>query len=428
MAEHATAEIDDRPEERESPVRHAHAVRARRHGRASTPGYLGLPADQDEGDGVDTDEDEDGARSQEGEESPQGEREDEENPRSRAPRARSAGKGSTSSGSKANAKRGAVAQRKTTSSRSAGRAGTKSKPGAKQARGASGGRSKGSATRGQSKSPKPAKSGSRAGSTRAGKGARKTSASRMSSASRSVGEPAAQRAKSAASAVKHTASSVADAAESGLGKRATGEALHLVGVLARHGMKVGARAAKRAATRALSRAGVAGADALLERAQRMPIQQSIDVAVPTPVAWEQWLEFTYFPEGTHRVVEVEREDGSLRGRLDGITSREWEAEIIDERENESFAWRSTKGSDSAGLVTFHELAERLTRIELNLDVRPTDLAEAAGLTLRLADHRVRSELRRFKAHAELLNPDIYDELLESSNGGPPEDEGASEAE
>src|SRR5437763_11554156 len=38
--------VDDRPEERESPVRHAHAVAARRHGRASTPGYLGVPLEE----------------------------------------------------------------------------------------------------------------------------------------------------------------------------------------------------------------------------------------------------------------------------------------------------------------------------------------------------------------------------------------------
>jgi len=226
--------------------------------------------------------------------------------------------------------------------------------------------------------------------------------------------------------VKRTISSVAELADGGLRKKAAGEGLHLVALLARHGARAGARATARTAARALSRAGAAGADALLERAHRMPIQQSIDVAVPAAVAWEQWMEFTYFPEGSRRVSDVERDGDTLEGQLDGLTSRDWQADIIDERECESFAWRSTKGSDSAGLVTFHELAERLTRIELNLDLRPTDLADAAALTLRLADHRVGSELRRFKAHAELLSPDIYDELLASHNGGAPDDEGAAD--
>jgi uncharacterized membrane protein len=126
------------------------------------------------------------------------------------------------------------------------------------------------------------------------------------------------------------------------------------------------------------------------------------------------------------VVDVEREGDRLVGHLDGATARDWEAEIIDERENESFAWRSCEGSDSAGLVTFHELSERLTRIELNLDVVPVDLLEAASLAVRLADHRVETELRRFKANVELLNPDVYEELLSSQNGdGPAHDASAS---
>ena len=91
----------------------------------------------------------------------------------------------------------------------------------------------------------------------------------------------------------------------------------------------------------------------------MPIQQSIDVAVPVAVAWEQWMEFAYFPEGSRRAVDVERDGDELHGELDGLASREWQAEVIEERENESFAWQSLEGSDSAGLVTFHELAERL---------------------------------------------------------------------
>jgi uncharacterized membrane protein len=471
MAETDGTQIDDRPEERESPVRHAHAVRASRHGRASTPGYLGLPIDEDEGHGVDASEDEDDAR-REGDEEDRNDGEDEsrhdENPRSRAPRARGAGGSSRSSGdgpSRSTAKQSSPSQRKQPSSRSAKastrgdtkskRAATKSRDSAKPSAGgkrarstsAGGGTRKTSSARGsraKSKasnagaSAKPA-GGSRGGGRKAASAARKAaSAARKSSSSRSAGEPAAERTKSAAASVKRKVSSAANAADDGLLERAisvlthrvegsmrrkaAAQGLRLAALLARHGSRGLVRAASRATSRALSRAGAAGTEGLLERAQRMPIQQSIDVAVPPAVAWEQWMEFTYFPEGSRRVVDVERDDDVLEGHLDGLTSREWEAEIIDERECESFAWRSIKGSDSAGLVTFHELAERLTRIELNLDVRPTDLGEAAGLALRLADHRVRSELRRFKAHAELLSPDIYDELLGSSgNGGPPDD-------
>jgi uncharacterized membrane protein len=182
-------------------------------------------------------------------------------------------------------------------------------------------------------------------------------------------------------------------------------------------LRRGARAAARAVARGLRRAGEAGGETLLERVQRLPIQKSIDVAVPIEVAWEQWMELCYFPEGAHRVSDVERDGDDLKGTLDGMSAREWRADVIDDRENESFAWRSTEGSDSAGLVTFHQMSERLTRIELNLDVRPTDLAEAAALALHLADRRVEAELRRFKARAELLNPDDYGELLSASDGG-----------
>jgi uncharacterized membrane protein len=191
------------------------------------------------------------------------------------------------------------------------------------------------------------------------------------------------------------------------------EAFHLGGKLARRALRAGSRAAGRA----VSRAGTHGIDRLLERPHWLPIQRSVDIAVPLDVAWEQWMEFKHLPEGVHRVLDVQRDGEELTGRLDGVRQRDWGAVVIDEREGESFAWRSTEGSDSAGLVTFHELADRLTRLELDLDIRPVDLAEATGLLFRLADKRVESEMRRFKADAEFLNPDIYDELLESQRNG-----------
>jgi uncharacterized membrane protein len=87
---------------------------------------------------------------------------------------------------------------------------------------------------------------------------------------------------------------------------------------------------------------------------------------------------------------------------------DWEAEIKDEREDESFAWLSVEGTDVAGLATFHQLSERLTRIELDLDVVPTNPSEAMMLALHLAHRRAEADLRRFKAHVEFINPDVYE--------------------
>jgi uncharacterized membrane protein len=114
-------------------------------------------------------------------------------------------------------------------------------------------------------------------------------------------------------------------------------------------------------------------------------------------------------EGVHRIEEVERDGDHLYGRTAAPLSEDWEAEIVDDRLHESFAWRSIKGSDCAGLVTFHRLSERLTRLELDIDVVPTNPAETFALALHLAHHRAEVELRRFKARVEFINPDVYED-------------------
>jgi len=152
-------------------------------------------------------------------------------------------------------------------------------------------------------------------------------------------------------------------------------------------------------------------DVVASRVRRLPIQRSIDVAVPIQVAWDEWMALESLPEGMHRVKEIERDgDDVLVGRLSGLKlDGDWEAEVLDERENESFAWRSYGASDCAGLVTFHALADRLTRIELQLDVVPSGIGEAAGLALHLADRRGQRQLMAFKAQLETISPDEYEE-------------------
>lgn len=139
----------------------------------------------------------------------------------------------------------------------------------------------------------------------------------------------------------------------------------------------------------------------------LPIQQSVEIGVPLEFAWQKWMELSFLPEGVDKVVDIERSGDGLSGHLADGSGDSWSAEILDERECESFAWRSTGGSDCAGLVTFHRLSDRLTRIELSLDVVPLSATDSASLLTHLADWRARKELRRFKAELEVISPDVY---------------------
>jgi uncharacterized membrane protein len=192
------------------------------------------------------------------------------------------------------------------------------------------------------------------------------------------------------------------------------------------GMKLVGRkaldAAGDAARSAAERAASAGKDALDSGlSRRLPIQVAVDVAVPLQFAWEEWMTFENMTEGVHRIEDVEREGDRLYGKTAAPLSADWEAEIADEREQQAFAWRSVQGSDCAGLATFHRLSERLTRIELDLDVLPTRPGETIALSLHLAHRRAETELRRFKARLEFTNPDVYEADLRQ-NGNAPDQE------
>jgi uncharacterized membrane protein len=234
-------------------------------------------------------------------------------------------------------------------------------------------------------------------------------------------------AKTAQKAGKAAPAKVKEKAKDAVAKPAEAAAV-LPGKAAAKGLKMLGKGALAAAREIAGRAREHTTGALAGNVRRLPIQRSIDVAVPVEVAWDEWMRLEFLPEGAHRVEDIERDgDGYLVGTLTGLkVADDWEAEILDERQDESFAWRSTQGSDCAGLVTFHRIAERLTRIELELDVVPSRLGEAASLALHVADHRALTDLRLFKANVETISPDEYPPLddEEADNEPPPDDEEA----
>jgi hypothetical protein len=102
----------------------------------------------------------------------------------------------------------------------------------------------------------------------------------------------------------------------------------------------------------------------------------------------------------HRLENVSQEDEthvSFKTKIWGI-SKEFKAEIVEQRPDERIKWKVTQGVTHTGVVTFHELGPRLTRVELNIDVQPGSLIEKAARGMRHVKRAVRADLARFKAY------------------------------
>jgi len=139
------------------------------------------------------------------------------------------------------------------------------------------------------------------------------------------------------------------------------------------------------------------------KGRRMPVQQSVDVAVPLETAYNQWTQFEDWPEFMHRVTRVTQDDDCSVGFATKIwgKTKEFKATIETQRPDERIKWKVSEGITHSGVVSFHELAPNLTRIELNIDVDPGSLIEKAARGMRHVKRAVRADLHRFKAFIEM---------------------------
>jgi uncharacterized membrane protein len=139
------------------------------------------------------------------------------------------------------------------------------------------------------------------------------------------------------------------------------------------------------------------------KGRRMPIQQAVDVAAPLETVYDQWTQFEDFPKFMHRVERVEQRDATtvvFHEKVWGVR-RMWEAEIVEQVPDERIVWRTTSGMQHVGVVTFHELSDRLTRVELNVDIDPDGAIEKIARGARFAKRAARADLKRFKAFVEM---------------------------
>lgn len=133
------------------------------------------------------------------------------------------------------------------------------------------------------------------------------------------------------------------------------------------------------------------------------VKESVDVDVPIHTAYNQWTQFEEFPnfmEGVEQVTQLDPRRNHWVTTVAGAR-REFDTEIIDQLPDERVAWRTVSGDvDQKGVVTFQQLDETHTRVNLAMDVQPSGLREKAADMIGVPDRRAKGDLRRFKKFIE----------------------------
>jgi uncharacterized membrane protein len=159
--------------------------------------------------------------------------------------------------------------------------------------------------------------------------------------------------------------------------------------------------------------------------QRLIIQEQIDIAVPRQQVYNQWTQFEDFPTFTRATEQVEQEEDEATNWQAKIffSRRNWKAEIKEQIPDQRIVWETSGDVNHRGVVTFHELDENLTRVQVEMEYHPSGFVEKFGNLFLTVRHRVRKDLRLFKHFLELagsetgawrgeIDPDVEEEADE----------------
>ncbi|HLS73468.1 MAG TPA: SRPBCC family protein [Actinomycetaceae bacterium] len=133
------------------------------------------------------------------------------------------------------------------------------------------------------------------------------------------------------------------------------------------------------------------------------IEQSIDVQVPVSTAYNQWTQFESFPQFMEHVETISQVSDTLTRWVTTIGGerQEFNAEITEQHPDERIAWRSLGGDvHHAGVVTFHRIDDRTTRVMIQIEWEPEGAKEKVGSALGLDASQVKKDAESFKEFIE----------------------------
>jgi uncharacterized membrane protein len=129
------------------------------------------------------------------------------------------------------------------------------------------------------------------------------------------------------------------------------------------------------------------------------IEESIDIGVPVSVAYDQWTqfeEFSRFTKGVENVEQVDDTETEWRAKV-FKSRRSWKSKILEQVPDRRIVWTSDGDKGWVdGVVTFHPLADDLTRVLVALEYYPNGLVEKTGNLWRAAGRRTRLDLKNFR--------------------------------
>ncbi|PNV31782.1 cyclase [Streptomyces sp. DH-12] len=128
------------------------------------------------------------------------------------------------------------------------------------------------------------------------------------------------------------------------------------------------------------------------------IIEYIDVGVPLRTAYDQWTQYQDFSTFAKGVKSAGKSDDTTSDWQAKIwwSSRSWKATTNEQVPDDRIAW-STEGAKGTmkGVVSFHRIADNLTRVLLVLEYYPSGLFEKTGNIWRAQGRRARLDLKNF---------------------------------
>jgi uncharacterized membrane protein len=181
------------------------------------------------------------------------------------------------------------------------------------------------------------------------------------------------------------------------------------------------------------------------------IMEYIDVGVPLRTAYDQWTQYQDFSTFAKGVKSANKSDDTTSDWQAKIwwSNRSWKATTNEQVPDDRIAW-STEGAKGTmkGVVSFHKIAENLTRVLMVIEYYPSGFFEKTGNIWRAQGRRARLDLKNFarfitikgeaedswrgeiregevvKSHEDA----VAEEEEQEQQGGPEEENGDAEAE